>query len=250
MTSNTLIFQSPYPTLVSLTSLIRTDTNAEVPGTLTGFGSAWTISVTEPVLGLTYQYQVQIDYPNGSTDTPPPGVLVGTPLYVLANQYATAAQFMAMYDARIVKQLSGDQNTAQGTAATVQFLLDMQSSEFDMAINGLYVTPLAPPAPLVVTKWVCCTTAIRLYGRRNDKPKQLDSDEQWAKEWLEKVMSTEMILPGQQLSANATPQLTDSDGYGGFSRWDRIYGTRPPRAPQSANPGYLPVPGNFGPNNP
>jgi phage gp36-like protein len=247
MTSATLIFQSPYPTLVSLTSLIRTDTQAQVPGTLTGFGSAWTISVTEPILGLTYQYQVQIDYPNGSTDTPPPGQIIGTPLYALANQYANVAQFYTLYDQRVMKVLSGDQNTEQGVAANIQFLLDMQSSEFDMVINGLYVTPLIAPIPLIVTKFVCCTTAIRMYGRRNDRPKQIDSDEQWAKEWLDKVLSTAMLLPGQSLTSNAYPALTDSDFFHGRSRFDNTFLTPSPRAPQSANPGYPP---GTGPNYP
>lgn len=250
MTSQKLVFPSPFPSNVALTSLTRSDTGANVAGTITGLGSTWVVQVIEPIVNLPYNYELLIAYPNGSTEIPPPGTIIGQPAYSIANQYATPEQYFAAYDQRTGKQLSGDQNTSQGTPSNIQFLLDMQAAEFDASINGLYNLPLVAPISLVVTKYVCCTTAIRLFARRSDRPKQLDSDEKWAGDWIKQVMATTIIIPGQQLSANAYPVLADSDFYCGGSRFDRVFRTPPPRASQSANPGYLNGPNNGGTRSP
>jgi len=58
------------PTGISLTSLVRTDTSAQLlvsPASMTLSGGSWIYTFTEPTAGLTYTYQYTITWSDGST---------------------------------------------------------------------------------------------------------------------------------------------------------------------------------------
>jgi hypothetical protein len=74
----TFTFPTPYPTAISVTSLVRTDTNAPVSGTTGGSGANWTLTFTEPVDGLTYAYVLSVTFPDGAV-APMSGTIAGTP---------------------------------------------------------------------------------------------------------------------------------------------------------------------------
>jgi hypothetical protein len=145
--------------------------------------------------------------------------------------------FIGMFDRRVMTQLSGDDNARQGLIANMQMLLDMQASEFEFYINGRYPLPLpfipwdsnvptppgaTKPMPLAISKWVGVTTTIRMYGRRTDRPKQLDAEEEWAKTFLDKLIIYAVTIPG--VNVTMAPMLQDSDFYNGYSQFDNVFG--------------------------
>lgn len=159
----------------------------------------------------------------------------------MSNPVCSIVQFFRTYDVRTMSMLSNDVNAKEMLAANIQFALDTQWSELRSIIGDRYPLanyepPTSAPVPLILTKWVAATTAIRMFARRNDRPKQLDADEKWAEDWLTRILSGAYTIPDSQ--PTGLPALQDSDSFTGASAWDRVYGTLPPRAPQSANPGY------------
>lgn len=78
--------------------------------------------------------------------------------------------------------------------------------------------------PGVLTDWVATKTALRLFGRRPDRPTALDADNKDADEWMEKLLSYRITIPG--LSRDI-PQLEDSNFIDGESQFDRVFGQLP-----------------------
>ncbi len=132
-------------------------------------------------------------------------------------------------------QLTGDNNTEAGARSTLDFLLDMQYSEFLSIIGDRYTMPTDPSLiPLIITKWVAVTTAIRLFSRRNDRPKQLDADEKWATDWTNGIINGIYTIPN--IGLNNVPVLQDSDLSNGLSRWDFVFSSNPsPTGPINPN---------------
>lgn len=152
----------------------------------------------------------------------------------MSNAYATTAQFYILYDVRTVAQLSNDANSSEAVATTIQTLLDMQASELESSLYGFVGLPLTvTPIPLVLTKWVCATTARRLFGRRNDLPKQVQADSDWAEHWIELFRKNLIQIPF--VSRQEVPALQDSDFVDGRSRFDGMMGGCPsPTGPTSS----------------
>lgn len=72
----TFTFPTPYPTAISVTSLIRTDTGGSISGSIGGSGANWTLTFTEPVDGLTYAYVLSVTFPDGAI-APMSGTIAG-----------------------------------------------------------------------------------------------------------------------------------------------------------------------------
>jgi phage gp36-like protein len=153
------------------------------------------------------------------------------------NNYCSIADLFRRMDRRTALQLSNDENSQVGLLTTVQELLDDQASELDTYLSGRVGLPLALPVAKVLTKWVAAKTSERLFARRNDIPAQVKEDAAWADKWIGMFMDGRVALPDVQ---QVLPALQDSDSFSGSSIFDEIFGTLPPRAPQSANPGYTP----------
>lgn len=161
----------------------------------------------------------------------------------MSNPACNLVFFFRTYDVRTISMLSNDANARQMLAANIQFALDTQWSELKSIIGSRYPLenydpPTSAPVPLILTKFVAVTAAVRMFARRNDRPKQLDADEKWADDWITRLLSGAYSIPDS--APTGLPALQDSDFFDGASAFDYVYGTLPPRAPQSANPGYLP----------
>jgi hypothetical protein len=61
------------------------------------------------------------------------------------NAYCTVQQMLSIYDARVMKQLSGDQNSLAGVLPNIQFHLDMNASELDSHFYGRVELPMSAP---------------------------------------------------------------------------------------------------------
>lgn len=142
----------------------------------------------------------------------------------MANPYCTPDQLLAMYDRRVMLQLSGDDNNREGQPQNIQTLLDMQASELESYLSGMYALPLAS-VPLVLSKWVAATTAGRLYGRRTDIPKQVEADLAWADAWVKGLQEGRIAIPN--IARATQPALQDSDFVDGRSRFDYVFGGLP-----------------------
>lgn len=142
----------------------------------------------------------------------------------MSNVYCTVDQLLDLYDRRTMRELSSDEGNRDGNTARIQTILDVQASELESHLSGRYPLPL-PSVPAVLTKWVAATTAARLFARRNDKPKQLANDEEWAGKWIEDLRNRRVSLAGiERLNG---PALSSSDYTDGRSRFDRVLGGRP-----------------------
>jgi hypothetical protein len=114
----------------------------------------------------------------------------------MANTYCTLDQVKMMYDLRTILELSSDDNRHEGNPPTLQFLLDMQASEFDSFAQGRYgAVPLTGTIPLVITKWVGATACRRFFARRTDMPKQVEDDARWADQWMKDLLENKIGLP-------------------------------------------------------
>lgn len=139
----------------------------------------------------------------------------------MANPYCSQNDLFAMYDQRVMLNLSGDKNASQGDLGNVQTLLDIQAGDLEAVLSGRYPLPL-PTVPLVLKKWVGITTAGRLYARRNDMPKGLAADLEWAKDWLKQLTDGVIGLPG--IDRATAPNLENSTSLHGRSRFDFVFG--------------------------
>ena len=148
----------------------------------------------------------------------------------LANMQVIAQS--QSYAVAIVNNTTYGQIPPSGYAGNVP----MVSSTSACIVSGM--SGGSAQGPLVLVKWVLATTARRLFARRADLPDAIKADAEWADKWIDMFMNGSVTIPGSPPSV--MPTLQDSDSFNGFSEWDRIFGTLPPRAPQSANPGYLP----------
>src|ERR1700735_720368 len=102
----------------------------------------------------------------------------------MANIYCTTSQLFDMFDMRSMSQLSSDTDSVSALTTRIQNLLDIQAGVLESYLSGRVALPLTPPVSGVLTKWVGVTTAGRMYARRADKPKEIEADEEWAKQWL------------------------------------------------------------------
>jgi phage gp36-like protein len=142
----------------------------------------------------------------------------------MSNPYCTIAQLYDMYDLRAVANLSNDTNSTSPLVSRIQNILDMQAGEMESYLSGRVTLPLSIISP-VLTKWVAVTTAARLYARRADKPKEIMSDEEWAKAWMDLFITGKVNLPG--VDRSFAPALVDSNSKSGHSHFDYIFGGYP-----------------------
>lgn len=103
----------------------------------------------------------------------------------MANAYLTITQLRSYYDTRQLAQLSNDKGGKDSDETTLQLLCDTAASELESHLSARITLPLAT-VPLVLTRWCAARVADMIWGRRNDRPKQVDADKAWADDWLEK----------------------------------------------------------------
>jgi phage gp36-like protein len=141
----------------------------------------------------------------------------------MSNAYATIDQLFALYDRRTMLQLSGDDNQHEGQTSNVQTILDMEASELESSL-GAWTLPLAS-VPLVLTKWVCCRAAWRLFARRSDVPAGIKADKEWSDKFIVDLRQGRVTL--NNLPRAVQPTLQDSDFMDGRSRFDYVLGQYP-----------------------
>lgn len=96
--------------------------------------------------------------------------------------------------------------------------------------------------PPILTKLVATATRIQLFARRSDRPKQMDADEKWYNDWLQKLVSGVISIPNVNFASY--PELQDSNYPQGSSAFDGIFSTPiSPFGPQNPS-------GNVGTTNP
>jgi phage gp36-like protein len=138
----------------------------------------------------------------------------------MANNYAQLNDFYIRYDTRTMAQLSNDNASTAIASTTVQALLDSQASYLESHLNGRYPVPVPTPVPALLTDFVCDMTALRLYGRRVNRPKYFDEMQRFWYDWLRDIRSGIVSLPG--LDGGQAPTLYYSDYTNGQSRFDVI----------------------------
>lgn len=160
MATTTLTFPSAVTTL-TITSVTRTDLDTDVPATLTGSGTVWTLTITDPSPGLTYDYALFATYPDGSSNT-----LTGTKVGAGApvGYYWTLATLQTL-DGTINLAIESnlDNRTLAGDYARIQSVGDDGDAWHDQAwmnANSGRTMPIGLTAgdyrqsSRIVTKWI------------------------------------------------------------------------------------------------
>lgn len=163
----------------------------------------------------------------------------------MSNTYCNVSQLLDLFDQRSIAELTNDSGQGVRNDTRVQNLLDMKASELEATLANRWPLPL-PTVPLVLRMWVGLSTVVRFYGRRADRPKGLDADAEWCKDFLRQLRDGEVNLPG--VSRNDQPQLLDSESFTGRSRFSYVpYFDRGPTGTSADGKG-LPVCAPFPPN--
>lgn len=134
------------------------------------------------------------------------------------NSYCTASQLSYLYDLRILTELSADGSEILDMTR-VDFCLDTAASEVDGALYGRYTLPMTNP-PLLLTKLTAAIAMRALFGRRNDLPKGLQADVEWAQKWIDDMRRGLVAVPGVERMAG--PVLSYSGAKDGSSRFDNL----------------------------
>lgn len=149
----------------------------------------------------------------------------------MANPYLDYATFTALADVRDVLDLSGDSNNSNGDENAIQTILDMAAAELDSYLDGRYALPVVnPPSgypnPLAFCgKIVAALAKKSLFGRRSDMPEEVKAEIDWADDWLKKLVTGVVGLPG--ITRQTEPQLWYSGSLKGKSRFDHVGGICP-----------------------
>lgn len=137
----------------------------------------------------------------------------------MANDYCSVSQFIDLFDVRTMGMLSNDANSRTPDTDRIQRLLDLTASELESYLTGIYSLPLST-VPGVLTRWVAVKTAAILFGRRSDKPKELNDDEQWANKFVEQLVKGTIGLA--DVPRSSVPTLQKSATHDGSSFTDNV----------------------------
>ena len=102
----------------------------------------------------------------------------------MSNAYAQIADLEIRYDTRQIAQLSNDNDNAVQVDANVQAALDDAAAELDSVLANRVPIPLST-VPSNLTRGVCATAFMRLYGRRGDAPEDVKRDFDSFQKWIE-----------------------------------------------------------------
>lgn len=167
MASTTLTYPPPtYPTLVTIISVVRTDTGANVPATILAGDAmgAWVLTVTEPQAGLTYAYSLQTAFSGGVTGITN-GFLNGTATPV--GYYTSYAQLCNKYGSDNIAKWSNLNNDTVGpNLANIQTGISVAEDQLNQYwYNSAYNTPLTPVGPMI-QDWGTTGAAYWIYTTR------------------------------------------------------------------------------------
>src|ERR1035437_7846322 len=139
----------------------------------------------------------------------------------MSNFYCSAAQFKMLYDSRLSDQLTSDDGTGVLVGTTLDFILDCAASEMESYLFNRWVLP--PRAndgsiPKILTLVVARRAISMLFGRRNDLPKGVQADVEWADKFFEMLQSGVANIPNvDRLNQIA---IDNSPAPDGSSRFD------------------------------
>jgi phage gp36-like protein len=171
------------PSSVTLLTLIRQDTGANVPVTpplpqpfALFAGGQWSFGpFTDPGPSLTYTYAYQVNWPDGSYDQAS-DTLLG-PGRVAAGYYAIQADIENVFGSYNVSRWSDMDNTSNPpntNCARVQAALDYSTAEINNYFrDGPYELPLSLSSdPQTLTNWSAVIAGAWLYFSRGQRDRE------------------------------------------------------------------------------
>lgn len=142
------------------------------------------------------------------------------------NVYLTIPQFFYYADARVVKELSSDENNKDGNFTRMQAILDAQAGFVETFLSGrVDLATVRAANNGWLQQLIADLGQEKHYARRGDVPKGVKASADQAREWLKDFAKGEVSLP--DVPPKYFPTVVDSDRTDGTSQFDRIYGQRP-----------------------
>lgn len=117
---------------------------------------------------------------------------------MMANPYLDIDELKNHYDERQLGILGNDNDTEAINVGRIDSLLDDSAEQVETDLAGAYAAPIlnsGGTAPRTIKRMVAVLTMARLYGRRGDLPKWVQSDQDWYEREVDELVSRRKAFP-------------------------------------------------------